>query len=126
MSTGGPVESVEIDGRYFAVAADSEGNRDIGGFVNEIQPNGDKTARLVKTVKPWMLDGLSLSMDDFLEDQEFIQGKADQKGFFPIVFTFASGVVYGGTGQIVDELKFANSNTTMPVSFSGGGGLTQQ
>jgi hypothetical protein len=123
---GGPIESVEIAGRPFAVAADAEGNRDIGGFINETQPNGDGTARLVKTRKPWQIDGLSLAIDDLLDEQEYIQGKADEKGFFPINFTFASGVVYGGTGQIVDELKFANSNTTMPVSFSGPGGLAQQ
>ena len=44
-AVGGPVESVNIDGRYFAVAADADIGRELGGFTNENQPNGDGTAR---------------------------------------------------------------------------------
>ena len=123
---GGPVESVSIDGRYFTVAEDADAGRELGGFTNEIQSNGDGTARLIKSRKPWQVDGLTLAVDDLLDDQEYLQDKADQNGFFPLNITFASGSVYGGTGQLVDELKFGNAATTVPVTFGGPQKLTQQ
>ena len=125
-AVGGPVESINVAGRYFSVASDADAGRELGGFVNEIQPNGDKTGRLIKSSKPWQVDGLTLSIDDLLDDQEYIQNKADELGFFPINITLASGSVYGGTGQLIDELKFGNAGATVPVTLGGPGKLTQQ
>ncbi len=125
-AVGGPIESVNIGGRYFSVAGDADAGRELGGFTNEIQPNGDKTARLIKSVKPWQVDGLTLACDDLLEDQEFLQNKADENGFFPINISFASGAVYGGTGQIIDELKFGNAGATVPITLGGPQKLTAQ
>ncbi len=123
---GGPVESVEIDGRYFTVAADADSNRELGGKTNENQPNGDGTARQIKTIKTWKIDGLTLSVDDLLEDQEYLQDKSDQAGYYPITITYSSGAVFGGTGSLEDELKFSNSGATVPVTLGGPGKLTQQ
>lgn len=125
-AVGGPIESVSIDGRYFSVAADADAGRQIGGSKNEVQANGDRTGRLIKSVENWMIDGLALAIDDLLEDHEYLQSKANENGFFPINFSFSSGSVWGGTGQIVDELKFGNAGATMPLSFAGPGSLTQQ
>lgn len=125
-AVGGPIESCNVGGRYFSVAADADAGRELGGFTNENQPNGDGTARLIKTRKTWKIDGLTLSVDDLLEDQEYLQDKADENGYFPVNFTFASGSVYGGTGQIEDELKFGNAGATVPVTFGGPGKLTSQ
>ena len=98
----------------------------MGRFTNESQPNGDGTARLIKTRKTWKIDGLTLAIDDLLEDQEYLQDKADEKGYFPVNFTFSNGTVFGGTGQIEDELKFGNQGATVPVTIGGPGKLTQQ
>ncbi len=125
-AVGGPIESVSIDGRYFSVAADADAGRELGGFTNENQPNGDGTARLIKSRKPWMVGGLTLSVDDLLNDQEFLQDKADQNGYFPINISFASGSVYGGTGQIVEDLVFGNSGATIPITLGGPQKLTAQ
>lgn len=125
-AVGGPVESVSVAGRYFTVAADADAGRQLGGYVNETQENGDGTGRLIKSRKKWMIDGLTLACDDLLEDQEYLQDKADEFGYFPINFTFASGAVYGGTGQIEDELKFGNAGATVAVTFGGPQKLTQQ
>lgn len=125
-AVGGPVESVSIDGRYFSVAADADSGRELGGFTNENQSNGDGTARLIKSRKPWQIDGLTLAIDDLLEDQEYLQDKADQNGYFDINISYASGSVYGGTGQLVDELKFGNAGATVPVTFGGPQKLTAQ
>ena len=64
-AVGGPIASVSLRGRYFSVAEDAESNRKLGGFKNEIQMNGDKTGRLIKSAVPWSADGLTLSCDDF-------------------------------------------------------------
>lgn len=125
-AVGGPIESVSVDGRYFSVAADADAGRQLGGFTNETQENGDGTGRLIKSRKKWMIDGLSLSCDDLLDDQEYLQSKADENGYFAVNFSFASGSVYGGQGQIEDEIKFGNAGATVPLSFSGPGKLTQQ
>lgn len=125
-AVGGPIESVSVGGRYFAVAADADAGRQLGGFVNESQENGDGTARLIKTRKKWMIDGLTLSIDDLIDDQEYLQSKADENDYFPVNFTFASGTVYGGSGQLEDELKFSNTSSTVSVTFGGPQKLTQQ
>jgi len=47
-ATGGSIESITMDGREFAVAADAESQRKLGGFENEVQANGNGTARIIK------------------------------------------------------------------------------
>lgn len=123
---GGSIESVSLDGRIFAVANDAEVQRKLGGFENEAQANGDGTARLVKTRTPWGLSGLVLSVDDGNGDHEFLKGLADRNDFFPIDITLASGAVYQGVGQIVDEFQTSSQNTTAAVSLMGPGALTKQ
>ena len=45
MSVGGSIESVTLNGRSFAVAADADSNRFLGGFVNDVQANGNGSGR---------------------------------------------------------------------------------
>ena len=125
-AVGGPMSSFSVDGRSFSVAADADVNRDIGGDNNEIQSNGDKTARIVKAAVPWKVEGISASVDDFLEDHEFLQQIADTSDFHTLRFNFASGAVWQGSGTISGELKYSAANTTMPLEFSGEKTLTQQ
>jgi hypothetical protein len=124
--TGGSVEEVTLRGRRFTVAADADTNRKLGGFENELQANGDGTARQVKTRVPWMIDGLQLSLDDARADHEFLQEIADGQSFIPITVTFASGTTYQGRGTITGELQGASQNATGAVSLSGPGKLEQQ
>lgn len=125
-AVGGPIESISFNGRGFAVAADADTNRDTGGDNNEVQANGNKTARLIKTAMPWKIDGLSLSVDDFLGDHEFLQGIADTNIFHTIRLTYASGAIWQGSGTITGEIKYASATTTLPLEISGEGNLTQQ
>jgi len=39
-SVGGSIESITLGGREFAVAADAESQRKLGGWENEVQANG--------------------------------------------------------------------------------------
>jgi hypothetical protein len=125
-AVGGSIESVTIRGRLFAVAADAEVTRKLGGFENEVQPNGDATARLIKTRVAWMLDGVQLAIDDGRADGEFLQEIADGLEFVPCTITLASGLTYQGDGQITGEIGFSSQNSTATVTLSGQGALTQQ
>ena len=126
MAVGGSIESVTFDGRNFPVAADAEAQRKLGGFENEVQANGDSTARLIKTRVPLSLDGLTVEIDDARGDHEFLQELADRKDFWPMALTYASGVTYQGTCQIVGEFQHSSQSTTGAVSLMGPGTLTKQ
>ena len=125
-AVGGSIESVALDGRIFSVAADADSNRKLGGWENEVQSNGDKTGRLIKSAVTWSVDGLSLSIDDTRADAEYLQDLQDRLDFYPIAVTYASGVVYQGTGQIVGETATSSQNTTAAVALMGPGKHTQQ
>lgn len=125
-AVGGSIESISIKGRLFPVAADAEANRKLGGFENEVQPNGDGTARLVKTRVAWMLDGLTVEINDDRADQEFLQGIADGNDFVPITITLASGVTYQGTGTLTGEFQMSTQASTAQLSLGGPDVLTQQ
>jgi hypothetical protein len=123
---GGSIESVSLGGRLFAVPADLETNRKLGGFENEIQTNGNGTARIIKTRVPLSIDGLSVEIDDARADQEYLKTLADGKDFFTIAITYASGVSYSGKAQIVGEFQTSSQNATCTISLMGPGILTKQ
>ncbi len=123
---GGPIESVTFDGREFPVAADAESQRKMGGFENEIQSNGNGTARLIKTRVPLGIDGLTLESDDSRGDHEFIQALANRKDYFAVAITYSSGITYQGIAQIVGDIQSSSQNATVAVSIMGPGELTRQ
>ena len=123
---GGSIESITMGGRTFSVAADAEAQRKLGCFENEVQANGDGTARLIKTRTSWSLDGLTVDIDDAQGDAEFLQDLQNQNDYFPAAITYASGEVYQGTGQIVGETQASSQNATASVSLMGPGILTRQ
>lgn len=125
-AVGGSIESISLAGRIFSVAADADSNRKLGGWENELQANGDGTNRIVKTRTGWLLDGLTVSIDDTRGDAEYLQDLQDAKTFFAVSITYASGVTYQGTGQIVGETQTSSQNTTASLSLGGQGRLTQQ
>ena len=125
-AVGGSIESVTLDGRIFAVAADAEAQRKLGGFENEVQANGDGTARLIKTRVPLSIDGLTVEIDDDRGDHEFLQELSNRNDFFPVALTYASGATYQGTAQLVGETQASSQNATAAVSLMGPGILTKQ
>jgi len=125
-AVGGSIESVTLDGRTFAVAADAEAQRKLGGFENEVQSNGDGTARLIKTRVPLSLDGLTVEVDDDRGDHEFLQELSNRNDFFPVAISYASGSTWQATAQIVGETQASSQNATASVSLMGPGVLTKQ
>jgi len=123
---GGSIESVSLDGRLFAVAADAESQRKLGGFENEVAANGDGGARIIKTRVPLNIEGLTVEVDDSREDQEYLQELADSNDFFPLVITYASGESYQGSAQITGENPTSSQAATAAISLMGPGKLTKQ
>jgi len=125
-ATGGSIESLTLAGREFPAAADVDVQRKLGGFENEVQPNGDGTTRTIKTRVPWSLSGAQVEIDDDRGDQEFLQDLTDRKEDFPCSATYVSGAVYQGTGQIVGENPASSQSATAAIDLMGPGKLTKQ
>lgn len=123
---GGSIENIAIDGREFPVAADADVSRKLGGRENEIQMNGDGTARIIKTPAAWSLDGLVVQINDARDDQEYLQSIADGNTLATVAVTYASGEVYQGQGTIVSDLAGSNQSATASVSMAGTGKLVRQ
>lgn len=122
----GSMESITIDGRSFAVTADADTSRKLGGFENEVQSNGDGTARTVKTRVPWSLTGVVVEIDDTAGDHEFLQSLQNSNRNVPVTATYVSGVSYQATGQVVGEVVFNNQSSTASLDLSGSGEMTPQ
>lgn len=128
---GGSIKNISIKGRPFTVAADADANRDTGGYSNEVQSNGDLTVRVVKTAKPWSIDGLTLSIDDNRDDMKFLQDISDGKdagddGLYDCTVTEVAGTTHQGRGTITGDLKKSTKNSTCPVTLMGADKLTKQ
>lgn len=125
-AVGGSIESVSIRGRLFPVAADAEVNKKMGGFENEVAPNGDGTARKIMTRVAWKLDGVQVEINDAKGDAEFLQEVADSPNYETITIRLASGVTYQGEGTIEGEVQASSQSTTATIALGGPGKLTQQ
>lgn len=119
-SVAGSIVRVTLDGREFPVAYDSESDRALGGYNNEVEMNGNRTARLIKKMSPAKLSGMGIVIDDGRADQEYIQNLADMKGFFSTEVEYVSGAIYGGQLQIIGEINVGSMKGTAELEFSGG------
>jgi hypothetical protein len=119
MATGGPLESVTINNRRFAV--DGEVNADVSlpGFTNEVKTNGDGSNRLIKTRKPGKLDKIPVVIDDTRGDLEFLQTVIDSADFVPCDVTEVSGTVWSGNMQITGDPAKSTKESTMEISLMG-------
>ena len=124
-ATGGSIESVTLDGRIFPVAADAEAQRKLGGFENDVQANGDGTARLIKTRVPLSIDGLTIEVDDARGDHEFLQALSDRWEYFSIAVSYPSGETYSGLAQLTGEMQTSSQSATASVNLMGPGILTR-
>lgn len=115
----GPLESINIDGRRFAVDGEVDAAIALSGYTNEVKPNGDGSFRLVKTRKTGRANTIPITMDDTRDDEEFIQGVMDSTSFVTISFTKVDGTVYKGSMQIVEDPETSTKEGTKELSFMG-------
>ena len=119
MGIHGALQSLEVKGRYFKVAHDGAGNKDIGGKNNELGMNGDGTFRVLQSVVPGQIGDKQLECEDGRGDQEYLQGLANDGLPQPIVATYADNTSYTGDLVITGELKKDNQTGLIPVTFQG-------
>lgn len=125
-AVGGSIKEVAVDGRVFGIAADTDAERSLGGYENEVEPNGDgMTGRLLQTVTAPEVGGLSLVIDDDQQDLEFLQARANAHEFFDFSYTEVTGITYRGTAQIVGGVKRSSAKATSSVAFKGVGVFSQ-
>jgi hypothetical protein len=123
---GGSVESCSIRARLFACAADADVTIKTGGFSNEIQPNGNGTARMVKTRELPSVEGLVVSLNHDAGDLQFLQEIADGLEFVDFTITLASGHTYQGKMQITEAPAGSTQSSTCELALTGEQELTLQ
>lgn len=120
MSTSGPLESVNINRRRFPVDGEVTAAVALGGFTNEVKPNGAPGEfRLVKSRKVGRFNTIPIVIDNERGDMEFIQEVMDEKGFVPFSATEVDGTVWSGKGQIVEDPEKDTKEGTMEISYMG-------
>lgn len=125
-AVGGSIQSISIRGRIFPVASDAEANKKLGGFENEVQANGDGSARKIMTRVPWSIDGLQVEINNAKGDHEFLQEIADSFDYVSIELELADGTVYAGTGTVVDEIQGSSQSATATIKVAGPANLEAQ
>jgi hypothetical protein len=124
---GGPVESFSIRGRLFPVAADADVMIDLGGYSNEIEPNGDgQTGRVIQSVRPWSFKGIQAVVDHDRGDLEFIQEIQRDGGLEDVTVTLPGQITFQGRGTITEYEGGSVQKSTTQISISGPGTASQQ
>lgn len=128
MGRGGDIEELTISHetlgkRSFAVEKGGDNTRDLGGYTKEIESNGNGSSRSVIERKPWMIESLSLSVEDDNQDLEFLQSIQDSPIDAEFTISYVVGDVYRGTGSLTGDLKQNTKNALVSVTITGGGKL---
>ena len=133
MSTGGAIREISIAGRIFAVPADNDVTKRLGGRQVEFQPNGDGiSGRYIETPTGWTLDGVQVSIDENKGDGDFLKGiqggtnPTKRDDAYDVTITEASGHTRQGRGRITGELNFSTQNATATFTMMGPGSLALQ
>lgn len=116
---GGSIDTVNIAGRNFAATADNEAQLTLSGFTNEIQPNGNGTARIIKTRVPGGIEGLQIEIDDARNDHQFLQDAANSNDFFTVSITLVDSTVYDGDMMIEGDFSRSTQSSTATVNLMG-------
>lgn len=125
-SLGGSVAEVAIDGRNFAVAADSDVPLTLGGKKVSVESNGNGTARYLGTVVPWSLKNIDVAIDHDQDDLGFLQRTADAMTAVNCTITLVDGTVFQGKGIVADDHDYSTAKATAGLTLMGEGQLTPQ
>ena len=126
MGRGGDIEEItishpDVGKRSFAVEKGGDNTLDLGGYVKEIEMNGNGTARAVQERKPWMIENIALNVEADNKDLEFLQDVQDSPNDAEFTISYVVGDVYRGTGTLTGDLKHNTKTSLVAVNISGGG-----
>jgi len=122
---GGPAKTISIAGRDFACTADCNINMTLGGYSNEHQPNGTKSARIIKKRVCAKLEGVSVEIDLAREDMEFLNDVNNGAEDVDVVVEYVDGTFYAGALGVEGELAYAAESASASFDMAGGGELKQ-
>jgi hypothetical protein len=119
MAGGGPIESITLKGRRFAVDAESDMDLNLSGFTNEVKPNGDGSSRVIKSRRLAMAKGGALVVDNDRSDNEFLQEVSDEITPVDADITLVDGTVYSGNMSIVGEFVYKTKDAICEIELCG-------
>lgn len=114
---GGSIKSVQLNGRGFGVAGDSDASLTIQNYTNELQPNGNKTSRVIQTAKVAGIDSVQISIDDSFDDYQYIKELNDSTEDIDITVELASGAIYAGSGKITGDFSLSTQSGTVELGL---------
>ena len=118
-SIGGSTTEITLNGRPFSVDSEADLGKKLQGFENEMKANGNGTLRQIKKRVPQMLDGVNISIDNALNDYEFLRDLNDSFNLADITIAEPDGTFWAGQVQITGEFKEQSQEKTMELTFMG-------
>ncbi|MDR2734304.1 MAG: hypothetical protein LBC99_06605 [Spirochaetota bacterium] len=119
MNISGPIESITIGNRRFAVNGDDAGNITLQGKKNEVKFNGDGSKRLIRSLASGSIKGLNVQITHGNKDLEFLRDLQAKSDFFDVSITHCDGTVYSGSMQFVDDITEDTQQGTAGISLEG-------
>lgn len=116
---GGDIRNLNINGRDFNVAADSNVTYRLSGFNNTNSANGDGSVHTVQRRKLGGVESLSLSVDAARGDVEFLQTIWNNGIPVPVSMTLASSEVYAGSLVGEGELNPNTGDGQIEIAMMG-------
>ena len=126
MATGGSIESISVDSRGFAVAADCDVKLQLGGYKKTAHRNGNGTTRYTGEQVPWSLTDIDVAVELDNDDLAFLQRTANNFNTVPCTITLVDGATYQGEGTVTGDVEFSTAKATAKLSLTGTGELTVQ
>ena len=106
--------------------AGENGQLKTGGFQNEIDITGSGEPIVKKKRVPWEVECPPIAWNKSGTDLiKTIQDLIDSYEEIDCTFELADGSIWTGKGSIIDELKGATYDGTIPLKISGGGKLAK-
>jgi hypothetical protein len=119
MNISGPIESITIAGRRFAVDGEDAGNVVLSGFKNEIKFNGDGSKRIIRSRANGSIKNLNVQITHENKDLEYLRDKQSTSDFFDVSLTYCDGTIYAGSMQFVDDITEDTQQGTAAISLEG-------
>lgn len=104
--------------------AGENGQLQIGGYQNEVETTGSGEAIVKKKRVPWVVECPPIAWNKSGTDLiKIMQDLIDSFEEVDCTFELTDGSIWTGKGSLIDELKGATYDGTIPLKISGGGKL---
>ncbi len=122
----GPLRTISINGRPFAVAGDGDATIDYGSPEITTSICGDGTTAVHnRSPRPWSVKGVPITVDESAGDSTYINDTKKSVADDVFTFTEANGTIWTASGKINGEATKSTSSQQMSEDFAGGGSLVE-